>query len=96
MRSPANVVNVFIRNLEFRLVARQQLFIHMAKLSRMRVPFSGLLSYCIYFLLVKGYLLNSDFNILLRSVHTCPEKLLTVVKCDYILLNFKKIGLIEL
>lgn len=36
MRSPANVVNVFIRNPEFRLVARQLLFIHMAKLRRMR------------------------------------------------------------
>lgn len=44
VKSPASVVNVFIRNLEFRLVARQLLFIHMAKFSRMRtVPFSGLL-----------------------------------------------------
>lgn len=43
MRSPTNVVNVFIRNLEFRLVARQLLFSHMAKLSSMRaISFSGL------------------------------------------------------
>lgn len=48
MGSPDNVVNVFIGNLECRLVARQLLFIHMAKLSGMRaISLSGLLSDCI-------------------------------------------------
>lgn len=42
----ANVVNVFIRILEFGLVARQPLLIHVATLSRLRaLPFSGLFGY---------------------------------------------------
>lgn len=90
MRSPTNVVNVFIRNLEFRLVARQLLCIHMTMLSRMRaVHYSNLNLKLLYIcFLVKSYLLHGDFNILLRSVHTYTEKLLTVVKCDYVLSSF--------
>lgn len=73
MRSPANVVNVFIRILEFGLVARQPLLVHVAKWSRMRpLSFSGLLSYWCHFL-VKHRLLRCDFHILGSVVHTYAD-----------------------